>query len=112
MFVVVSVGRGSLRKVDASRWNRTGISRLSRGSELPELPEKVNSIPAYLHCSPALLMEFKHATMASSNNSSSPNGHNSGGSGPAANHQHQSQHITTMSSPQGECGLPARPRPG
>eukprot|EP00066_Takifugu_rubripes_P002855 XP_003965031.1 PREDICTED: dual specificity mitogen-activated protein kinase kinase 4-like [Takifugu rubripes] len=45
-------------------------------------------------------MEFKHATMASSNNSSSPNGHNSSGSGPAANHQHQSQHITTMSSPQ------------
>lgn len=49
-------------------------------------------------------MEFKPTTMASSNNSSSPNGHSgSSGSGPAANHQHQSQHITTMSSPQGEC---------
>lgn len=64
----------------------------------------------YLHCSPALLMEFKHTTMAtpSPNNSTAPSGHNSSNNaGPAASHHHQSQsqHITTMSSMQGECGL-------
>uniref|UniRef100_A0AAQ4NWZ4 mitogen-activated protein kinase kinase n=2 Tax=Gasterosteus aculeatus aculeatus TaxID=481459 RepID=A0AAQ4NWZ4_GASAC len=57
-------------------------------------------------CSPVLLMEFKHTTMAtpSPNNSTTSSSHGSGGNnaGSAASHQHQSQpqHITTMSSMQ------------
>ncbi|KAF3845941.1 hypothetical protein F7725_003019 [Dissostichus mawsoni] len=58
----------------------------------------------YLHCSPVLLMEFKHTTMAtpSPNNSTTPSSHNSNNAGSAAHHHLQSpqQHFTTMSSMQ------------
>lgn len=65
-------------------------------------------LSVYLHCSPVLLMEFKHTTMAtpSPNNTTTPSSHNSSNNaGSAANyhHQSQSQHITTMSSMQGKC---------
>lgn len=98
---------------------QTAAYRLFCGPELPVSAaasggweERLKLLSAYLHCSPALLMEFKHTTMAtpSPNNPTAPSSHNNGSNnaGSAANHHHQSQsqHITTTlsSGMQGEWG--------